>query len=42
LDLNNNYLKYKSPISLQPTPLSTLALFLTNTSDQITALSKSC
>jgi len=30
-DLNNNFLNYTSVLSLQPTLLSTLALFLTNT-----------
>jgi len=32
LDLNINSLKYTAPLSLQPTPLATMALFLTNTS----------
>jgi len=31
LDLNNNYLKYMAPLSLQLTLLATLALFLMNT-----------
>ena len=31
LDLNNNSLKYTTALSLQPTPLATLVLFLTNT-----------
>ena len=31
LDLNNNSLKYRTALSLQPTPLATLVLFLTNT-----------
>ena len=31
LGLNNNSLKYTTPLSLQPTPLATLALLLTNT-----------
>jgi len=30
LDLNNNSLKYRTALSLQPTPLATLVLFLTN------------
>jgi len=42
-DLNNNFLKYITPLSLQPTLLVTLALFLINTLlSQISALSKSC
>ena len=31
LYLNNNYLKYRTALSLQPTPLAILVLFLTNT-----------
>ena len=30
LDLNNNFLRYTTALSLQPTPLETSALFLTN------------
>jgi len=31
LDLNNNSLKYRIALSLRPSPLATLVLFLTNT-----------
>jgi len=31
LDLNNNSLKYRTALLLQPTPLATLVIFLTNT-----------
>ena len=31
LDLNNNSVKYRTALSLQPTPLATLVLFSTNT-----------
>ena len=44
LDLNSNSLKYRTVLSLQPTPLTTLVLFFDKHhtfSDQITALSKS-
>ena len=42
---NNNFLKYRTALSLQPTPLATLVLIIDEHltfSDQITALSISC